>query len=289
MKTTPLRQQFIKVLTHKGRSPRTIESYVGVVAKLARHYNRSPDLISDEEVREYLYHLHTKTNYSASTINVAINGLRFFYGEVLDRPLKRIEYSLPRFKQPVRRPQAYSLEEVHQLLEHGFTVPKYRTFFMTVYGCGLRINEACHLKVKDIERARKLVRIEQGKGKKDRYTILPAHLLEELRSYYRTYQPKHWLFEGVKNLQEPIQDRVLQSAFQQGLKRAGLPRKGGPHSLRHSWATHLVDAGTPIHIIKRLLGHVSLTTTLGYLHISRKTLETVGNPLDSMIWTKPSL
>ncbi len=289
MKTTPLRQQLIKCLILKGRSPRTIESYVGVVAKLAKHYHRSPDLLSDEEIRQYLYHLHTETEYAASTINVAINGLRFFYATVLDRPLKQIEYCLPRFKKPVRRPQAYSLEEVHQLLEKGFIVPKYRTFFMTLYGCGLRINEACHLKVRDIDSARKLVRVEQGKGKKDRYTILPAQLIEELRSYYRTYRPKVWLFEGTKDPQEPIQDRVVQCAFQRGLKRAGLPRKGGPHSLRHSWATHLIDSGTPLHIIKRLLGHSSVTTTLGYIHMSKKTLETVGNPLDSMSWNQPSM
>jgi len=289
MKTTPLRQQLIKYLTLKGRSPRTIESYVGVVAKLAGHYHRSPDLLSDEEVRQYLYHLHTETDYAASSINVAINGLRFFYREVLHRTVGRIEESLPRFKKPVRRPKAYSVEEVHQLLEHGFTVPKYRTFFMTLYGGGLRINEACHLKVGDIDSARMLIRIEQGKGKKDRYTILPAHLLEELRSYYRTYHPKHWLFAGTKNPQEPIQDRTAQDAFQRGLQRAGLPRKGGPHSLRHSWATHLIEAGTPLHVLKRLLGHTSVTTTLGYLHISRHTLETVRNPLDSMPWSKPSL
>lgn len=289
MKTTPLRQQFIEFLTLKGRAPRTIESYVSVVAKLARHYNRSPDLVSDEEVRQYLYHLHTETNYADSSINVAINGLRCFYSEVLHRTLRQIEESLPRFKKPVRRPEAYSVEEVHRLLEHGFTVPKYRTFFMTLYGCGLRINEACHLKVKDIDSARMLIRIEQGKGKKDRYTILPVHLLEELRCYYRTYHPKHWLFAGKKYPQQPMQDRSAQDAFQRALQRAGLPRKGGPHSLRHSWATHLIESGTPLHVLKRLLGHTSITTTLGYLHISRKTLETVGNPLDSMTWTKPSL
>jgi integrase/recombinase XerD len=166
MKTTPLRQKLIEVLTLKGYSPRTTETYVSVVSQLARHYHTPPDQLSDEQVRAYLYHLHTQSEYSASTLNVIINGLRFFYREVLQRSLGRLEFSLPRFRKRVRRPQAYSLTEVHQLLEKGFTVPKHRTFFMTLYGCGLRLNEACHLKPQDIDSARMLLRVVQGKGQR---------------------------------------------------------------------------------------------------------------------------
>ena len=292
MKTSPLRQRFIETLTLKGYSPRTIQSYVSVVAQLARHYHRSPAELSDPEVRAYLYHLHTQTDYSGSTLNVVVNGLRCFYREVLSRPLGRLEQALPRPKQAVRRPQAYSVEEVHRLLEHGFLCPKYRTFFMTLYGAGLRISEACKLKVEHIDSGRMLLRVEQGKGKKDRYTILPRHLLEELRTYYRTYRPRYWLFPATRDERKPLNDRTAQKAFTQGLRRAGLPRKGGPHCLRHSFATHLIEANTPLHVVKQLLGHNSLHTTVGYLHISRQAVAQIKSPLDGMSWapaTAPAL
>ena len=288
MKTTPLRQKFIEILTLKGYSPRTVESYVWVVRQLARHYHTSPDQLSDEQVRAYLYDLHSQSNYSASTINVVINGLRFFYREVLQRSLGRLEFSLPRFRKQVRRPQAYSLEEVHRLLERGFTVPKHRAFFMTLYGGGLRLNEACHLKAEHIDSARMLIRVVQGKGKKDRYTLLPQQLVVELRAYWRTYRPKDWLFPATRDPQQPMNDRSAQTAFTQALARAGLPRKGGPHCLRHSWATHLIEAGVPLHVVKRLLGHTSVTTTAGYLHITKEALHRVQSPLDAMPWSKPS-
>jgi len=174
--------------------------------------------------------------------------------------------------------------EVHKLFEEGFTSPKYRTFFMTLYGAGLRLSEGCNLKVKDIDSQRMLVRVEQGKGRKDRYSILPARLLEELRSYYRVYHPADWLFPGVFKPTRPINDRSVQVAFKKGLSRAGLPAKGGPHSLRHSFATHLIEANVPLHVIKRMMGHSSIATTVGYLHISKQTLDKVTNPLDSMPW-----
>lgn len=287
MKTTPLRQKFIEVLTLKGYSPRTMETYVSVVAQLARHYHSSPDQLTDEQVRAYLYELHTRSEYSASTLNVIINGLRFFYREVLQRSLGRLDYALPRFRKRVHRPQAYSVAEVHQLLEKGFTVPKHRTFFMTLYGCGLRLNEACHLKPQDIDSARMLLRVVQGKGHKDRSVLLPRQLLAELRSYWRSYRPQLWLFPSAHDPQKPMNDRTAQVAFKQALARAGLPRKGGPHSLRHSWATHLIESGAPLHVVKRLMGHTSVMTTAGYLHISKEALGQVQSPLDAMPWSTP--
>jgi len=282
MKTSPLRQRFIETLTLKGYSPRSLESYVWVVAQLAQYYHRSPAELSDEQVRDYLYHLHTETGYAASTLNVAVNGLRCFYREVLHRPLARLDQSLPRFKQPVKRPAAYSVEEVEQLLEQGFTCPKYRVLFMTLYGGGLRISEVCHLQVKHVDSGRKLLRVEQGKGKKDRYTILPRRLLDELRAYWRLYHPCSYLFPSDKDPDKPLSDRAVQKAFSRGLARAGLPRKGGPHTLRHSFATHMIEAGTPLHVVQRLLGHTTLGTTAGYLHISRQGLNHIKSPLDAM-------
>jgi site-specific recombinase XerD len=287
MKTTPLRQKLIEVLTLKGYSSRTIDTYVWVVAQLARHYHRSPDQLNDQEVRNYLLHLHAQ-DYSWSTINVTTNGLRFFYSHVLNRRLEQVEETLPRMRKRVQRPQAYSVEEVQQLLEAGFTQPKHRTFFMTLYGGGLRLEEACHLRSRHIDSRRMLIRVEQGKGAKDRYTLLPAHLLEELRAYYRIYRPAVWLFASSHDARRPISARTAQVAFKKAVQRAGLPIKGGPHCLRHSFATHMIEAGVPLHVVKRLLGHTSVTTTAGYLHISRQTLERVRSPLDLMSWSKTS-
>ena len=284
MKTTPLRQKFTETLTLKGYSPRTIQSYVSVVAQMAKHYRRSPDRVTDEEVRAYLHHLHTETNYSSNTVNVTINGLRSFYREVLERSIGRVEFALPRFRKRIRRPQAYSLDEIQQLFENGFTSRNHRTFFMTIYGAGLRISEACHLKVADIDSKRMLLRIRQGKGHKDRYTLLPQSLLHELRVYYREYRPQEWLFPSPRDLRKPWDPRSAQIVFKKGLERAELPRKGGPHSLRHSFATHLIESGTPLHVVKRLMGHTSVMTTAGYLHISKQTIEQIKSPLDSMTW-----
>ena len=289
MKTTPLRQRFIETLTIKGYSPRTLQSYVGAVYKLACYYQLSPDRLSDEQVRSFLYHLHSQTRYSRSTLNVIVNALRCFYREIVGRSLERIEFALPHPRKSQRRPQAYSVEELHQLFDRGFTSPRYRTFFMTVYGAGLRLNEACHLKVKDIDSRRRLIRIEQGKGRKDRYSILPERLLQELRSYYRLYQPQSLLFPSLRDPQRPLHDRAAQVMFKKSLRRAQLPVKGGPHTLRHSFATHLIEMGVPLHVVKRLMGHTSVTTTAGYLHISRQTLAAIPDPLEPMPWVQQAL
>lgn len=286
MKTTPLRQQFIEELTLKGYCPRTIETYVSVVAQLARYYQRSPADLNDQQVRAYLYHLH-QADRSTSTLNVVVSGLRCFYDRVLQRPEICDKRLLPRPRNAVRRPQAYSVEEVHRLLDCGFTSPKYRVFFMTLYGAGLRLNEACHLRVEHLDVGRMLLRVEQGKGRKDRYTILPQHLLEELRRYWRMYRPRYWLFPSTRDERKPITDRSVQHAFQSALQRAGLPCKGGPHTLRHSFATHLTEGRTPLHIVKELMGHTSVSTTAGYLHISRQTMDRIQSPLDTMNWTVP--
>jgi site-specific recombinase XerD len=269
MKKTPLREKFIEALTLQGYSPRTIQSYVGAVSKLARHFNQSPDQLDDEQIRAFLYSLHTQAEASRSTINVTINGLRCFYREMLHRSVDELTRALPRPRKSVRRPQAYSVQEVHRLLEKGVVSPKYRTFFMTLYGAGLRISEGCHLKVGDIDSQRMMIRVQQGKGRKDRYTILPKSLLEQLRSYYRLYHPRDWLFVARGLPERPLNARSAQLTFKKAVQHAGLPDKGGPHVLRHSFATHLIEAGVPVPVVKRLLGHTSLTTTRGYLHISQ--------------------
>ncbi len=287
MKTSRLRQRLIETLTIKGYSKRTIGSYVMAVAQLAKHYKRSPEDISDEEIRAYLYWMRVEKKAAASTINVAVNGLRFFYREIMKRPAERIAESLPRSRRSKRLPTVYSVDEVRLLFEKGFISMKHRTVCMTLYGGGLRISEALHLKPEHIDGQRMLIRVEQGKGRKDRYTLLPKSLLLELRSYWTRYQPKVWLFPSRQRPNEPVGSDTIQRAFKKALKRAALPIKGGPHTLRHSFATHLIEGGTPLHVIKMFLGHKSATTTAVYLHITQNTLDNVKSPLDAMVLGKP--
>ena len=218
---TTLRSQFIRELTLRGSSPRTIESYVSYVAALARHYGQPPDRLSDEQIKAYLLTLHTQRHLAASTINVAINALRGFYGRVLRRPLEEVTRALPRPKRQVRRPQVYSVEQIERLLVVGCRQPRHRTFLATVYAAGLRLNEACHLRVADIDSARMQIRVVQGKGRKDRYTLLSPKLLAELRGYWQLERPAHWLFPSARDVRQPFCDATAQHLFNAAVARAG--------------------------------------------------------------------
>lgn len=277
---TPLRQKFIDTLTLKGLSPRTLESYVGAVAGLSRHYNRSPDQIGNEEVRAYLLHLHNERKLSASTLNVAVSALRFFYREVLDRSIAEVERSLPRGKQPKTCVRVYSLEEIQRLLAQGCRDPRDRAFLMTVYGAGLRLNEACHLRPRDIESARMMIRVNRGKGAKDRYTVLSPVLLEELRVYWGLFKPRAWLFPSTSDPARPMVDCSAQRIFTRALERCRLPNRGGIHCLRHSFATHLIESGVELTVVQKLLGHTSMKTTTVYLHVSNERIAQIKSPLE---------
>jgi site-specific recombinase XerD len=277
---TPLRQQLIEALTLRGCSEKTHEAYIAAVAGLARHYDRPPDGLCDGEIRDYLLSLHNVRKLSASTLNVAVSGLRFFYRHVLDRSIAEVEKVLPRPRQPKHYARVYSLAEIQTLLSRGCTQLRHRVFLMTVYGGGLRLNEACHLQPLDIERGRMRIRVNQGKGRKDRYTILSPWLLEELETYWRTYRPRLWLFPSPGAPERPLNDRTAQKMFYRALARCGLPNRGGIHSLRHSFATHLIESGVEITVIKELMGHRSLQTTANYLHVSGERFAKVRSPLD---------
>lgn len=277
---TPLRQQLVTALTLKRYSPKTHEAYLGAVKGLAGYYRRSPDKICNKEIQTYLLYLHQERKLSASTLNVAVSGLRFFYAQVLDRSLAEIEKTLPRPQQPKRYARVYSLQEIKTLLTQGCTNLKHRVFLMTVYGAGLRLNEACHLQPQDIESSRMMIRVNRGKGEKDRYTILSPWLLEELRVYWKVFRPKPWLFPSSYDPHRPLVDGTAQKMFYAALARCGLANKGGIHALRHSFATHLLEAGVEITIIKMLLGHRSLKTTANYLHVSGERLSQIRSPLD---------
>lgn len=276
---TPLRQQLVQEMVLRGFSPRTQECYTGAIYHLAKYYRRSPDLLSDQQLRDYVYHLATERKLSASSLNQTVSAFRFFYEQVLHRDASQFRRFLPRVKKEVKRAQVFSVEEVERLLTVGCEHPKHRAFLMTVYGAGLRLNEACHLKMEHVDGARHQIRIEQGKGKKDRYTLLSPVLLEELRLYWRLFRPAHWLFSASRDPQLPMSDYNGQRIFYCAVTRAGLPNKGGIHCLRHSFATHLLEAGVEITAVQRLLGHTSLSTTAGYLHVRQERLAEIKSPL----------
>ncbi|MEY4300138.1 MAG: hypothetical protein RIR25_1374 [Verrucomicrobiota bacterium] len=279
---SPLREQYVGLLTLRGYAQRTHESYIAAVAALAGHYKRSPASLSDEEIRGYLIGLHHR-GLSFSSINVAVSALRLFYGQVLKRPMEDLKELLPRSARVTRRPGVYAREELKKLFADGCRSAAQRTFLMTVYGAGLRLNEACHLKVRNIESGRMMLRVEQGKGRKDRYTILSPWLLEELRGYYRRQRPGVWLFPARRGGDVPMVDGTAQRIFYRSLARAGLPNRGGIHSLRHSFATHLLEDGVDLLTLKMLLGHSHFSTTAAYLHVSRRQLQAVRSPLDQIL------
>jgi integrase/recombinase XerD len=276
---TTLRQNFIRELVLRGMSPRTQDAYVRAVYGLAKYYHKPPDQFSDEELKNYLFYLAQDRKLSASSLNQAISGLRLFYRTVLRRSVDFLCEVLPRVNKAVRRPQVFSPQEMEQLLTLGCPHPKHRAFLMTVYGAGLRLDEACHLKAEHINRARMQIRVVQGKGRKDRYTLLSPKLLEELERYWQCCRPRHWLFPASCKPQAPMDPRCAQKIFYDAVRRAGLPRRGGIHSLRHSFATHLLEAGVEITVVQRLLGHSSLATTSNYLHVRQERLAQVKSPL----------
>jgi integrase/recombinase XerD len=275
---TTLRQDFIRELVIRGIAARTQESYVAAVYGLAKHYHQPPDQLSDEQLKEYVFYLALERGLAPATLNLTVYALRSFYQLVLQRPVAQLRLCLPPVKQAVHRPQVFSVEEMQKLLTVGCLHPKHRAFLMTVYGGGLRLNEACHLKPAHIDSARMLIRVEEGKGRKDRYTLLSPRLLQELRSYWRVVQPGPWLFFG-RERQRPLPEGTGQAIFDLAVARAGLPKKGGIHSLRHSFATHLLESGVEITVVQKLLGHSSLSSTVTYLHVRRERVAQVQSPL----------
>jgi len=263
-------------LVVRGMSVRTREAYLGAVAGLAKYYGRRPDRIREQEVQNYLLHLIEERKLAWSSCNIVAQGLKFFYRVTLKRP--EAQFAIPRARQPQRLPQILSREEVSALIEKTLN-PKHRAILMTAYGAGLRLNEICHLRLTDIDSARMTIRVEQGKGAKDRYTLLSPRLLAELRRYWVLYRPKQWLFTR-KDPARPIGEETVHRVYHAAKARAGIVKEGGIHSLRHAFATHLLEAGVDIHTIQRLLGHGHISTALRYFHLTRKHLAKTPSPLE---------
>lgn len=275
---TTLRQRMIDDLKLRNRSPRTIQSYIAHVAHFARHFGKSPELLGLEEIRQYQVYLVNERRVSWSTFNQAVCALRFFYRHTLG-----LEYAvehIPFPRQPKKLPVVLSQTEVQRLLA-AVRVYRLRVLLMTTYAAGLRLSEVIHLQLSDIDSQRMLIRVRQGKGQKDRYVMLSAKLLAELRHYWQLEHPTHWLFPGVSQ-QQPISQSRVQRACRRAARDAGLSKAVNVRCLRHSFATHLLEAGTNIRIIQTLLGHSSVSTTQLYTRVSAQTVRATVSPFDSL-------
>jgi integrase/recombinase XerD len=271
-----LRKQMDADMVVRGMAERTRETYFAVAA-MAKFYRRSPDEVNEVEVQRYLLHLIEERKLAWSSCNIAVNALKCCYHVTLKHP--QAQFEIPRPRQPQKLPQILAREEVARLIELTAN-PKHRAMLMTTYGAGLRVSELCHLKVSDIDSARMTIRVEQGKGAKDRYTLLSARLLRELRRYWVGQRPRHWLFCATCDVAQPISTTTAQKIFYAAKRRAAITKDCGIHGLRHAFATHLLEAGVDIHTIQRLMGHGHISSTLRYFHLAHKHLAATTSPLE---------
>jgi len=265
---TPLRQKMIEDMQLRGLSERTQESYVRVVRQLAEYYRKPPDQLSQAELREYFLHLKNDKHLSRSSCTQALSGLKFLYEQTLRRQWPILDFIRPA---PERKlPVVLSLAEVRRLLG-SVRLAHYRVCLSTIYACGLRLLEGVQLQVRDIDSGRMLVHVRGGKGNKDRYVPLPERTLHQLRQHWRTHRQPVWLFPG-RNLtvNEPMDESGVQRAFRAALQESGLNKPATIHTLRHSYATHLLEAGVNLRQIQSYLGHDSLTSTAIYTHLTQK-------------------
>jgi integrase/recombinase XerD len=274
---SPLRRRMIEDMTVRNLSPATQRSYLHAVSRISRYFGRSPRRLELEDVREYQVHL-VANGISWPALNQTVCALRFFYGVTLG--YSEIPERIPYARNPRGLPEVLGGDEVVRFLE---AVPslRTRTALTTAYAAGLRASETVGLKVANIDSSRMVIRVEHGKGGKDRYVMLSAQLLKILRIYWRLSRPKDWLFPGREE-SRPIDVQVLYSACRSAGKAAGLGKRVTVHTLRHSFATHLLENGTDIRIIQVLLGHNNLSTTARYTQVSRKTIEQTPSPLDRL-------
>jgi integrase/recombinase XerD len=269
-----LRTKMIEEMKLRNFSPRTEKSYLAAMIGLVKYYRRSPDQLTQEEIRSYLLHLE-KRGLSPSSRNVAISGLKFFYHQMLGWNEKQL--FIPPRKRSWQLPEVLGQKEVERLLLAAVK-HRDRCLLMTAYATGLRVSELVRLKVDAIDSERMMVRVEQGKGRKDRYTILSPRLLSELRSYWKEHRSPTYLFPNGKK--GPISINYAQRIYNLAKQKAGIHKGKGIHTLRHCFATHLLEAGVDLKTIQTLLGHNSMGSTERYLQIRRHKLTTTANPLD---------
>ena len=272
-----LRERMLIDLQLSGAKPNTQRTYLREVENLAKYFNRSPEELGEAELKEYMLYLIKERHLSEGTFRFYVAALKFLYRTTLKRewPVEKIRHPRAKRKLPI----VLDLSEVESIFEVTTNL-KHKAILMITYSAGLRASETARLKLTDIDSKRMTVRITQGKGGKDRYSILSRKTLEHLRQYWRKYRPTEWLFDGARK-GDHISIQSVQCMFYAARERAGIMKRASVHTLRHSFATHLIEAGTSLHHVQLLLGHRSPATTTVYLHVSRLNLAQVTSPLDT--------
>ena len=279
---THLRKMMLEELQRRNYSDRTANGYVRTVAAFAKHFGKPPDKLGPDDLRSYQAYLLKERKLAVGTVIGRVAALRFFFV----RTLKRHDFrqDLPYPKKQRRLPTVLSLEEVARLIDAAGNLLQ-RTLLMILYGTGMRRTEVSQLKVSHVDSQRMILRVERGKGGHDRDLPLSPALLETLREYWRWEKPTTYLFpssDGHRGKNQPMSDKTVWYACTEAARHAGIPKRVTPHTLRHSWATHLLEAGTDLRTIQMLLGHGDLETTAKYLHLSQRHLHAVANPLDQL-------
>ena len=272
-----LREKMVKEMELRNFAPSTQRAYLNAVIGLSGYYKKSPDKITKEEIEDYLIYLKNDRKLAFNTRNVAASGFKFFFNETLKS--ESVYVDLPRRQKSTHLPVVLSRSQVMQIIEAAPNL-KHRVLLMTIYSAGLRVSEAVSLKPEHIESGRMLIRVEQAKGNKDRYTLLSKRLLEELRQYWRVYKPKTWLFPSSRDVEKHIDVSTAQKVYYKAKRLSGVEKSKGIHTLRHCFATHLLEAGYDVRRIQTMMGHRSLSTTLTYLHVTHNGLGKITSPLD---------
>lgn len=276
---TQLRQHMIEDMQLHGLAATTQCQYVHAVQELARYFHRSPDHLRDEDLRRYFLHLTNERKLSRSSITIALCGIRFFYERTLRQPWPTLELVRPARQHKL--PVVLSRDEVRRILA-AVRMPVYRTCLTTIYSCGLRLHEGTDLRIADIDSGRMMLHIH-GKGKKDRYVPLPLRTLELLRQYWKTHRSPEWMFPAPRLLGRPVPGVSLTGAFAAALKATAIAKLAHIHTLRHSYATHLLEAGINLRIIQENLGHRSARTTQIYTHLTREVRQSLIDPLNQLM------
>ena len=284
---TPLREQMIEDLQLKGYSDSTQSLYVSAVRQLCEHFNKPPGKITEDDLRQYFLYGKNVRKWTRSTSTVALCGIKFFYENTIKRPWPTLLFIRPGREKKL--PVVLSRDEVHTIL-NSIRLLRYRACLTTIYCCGLRLSEAVHLKVEDIDSNRGFISIRQSKGNKDRNVPLPKKTLELLREQWKSHRNKVWIFpsacHGAKNMAfatTPIGKSGVQRAFRSAVKSAGINKKATVHTLRHSWATHLLEAGINLRLIQTWLGHKTPATTSVYTHLTEKAKTAAAKTINALM------
>jgi site-specific recombinase XerD len=281
-----LRDRMVRDMDVRNFSGRTVEAYVAGVKGLAKFYMRAPDQLSDEEVQRYLLHLSEERKLSSSTRNQIRCALKFFYEVTLQRP--HASLTVPPMRQAQKLPEILSREDVQRIVAATRTLRE-RVLLMATYGGGLRVSEVVALRPGDLDAERGVIRVEQGKGKKDRYTVLAERLVGEVAQYYAVYgRPEHWVFAQRADATRHMNVASAQKIYTTAKRRAGIEKVGGIHSLRHAFATHSLEAGMDLPTLGRMLGHTSVSTTMRYLHTTTTRVAAQISPLDRLLLLPPA-